>query len=702
MSKMLKQAYSNVGATRHADKGPDLGKMLDEAVELHRRGDSGGASTLYGQILDIEPNHFDALHLLSMAAHQTGNPHGAIELIDMALQIRPNTSDALSNRSAILMDLGRYPEALESCLKAIQIDRKNVEAFFNAGNALVKLQRRQEAISHFQRALEIQPGFVPCLVNLGGELTEECRFEEARAVLEQAASLSTGNGMAWLNIGALHHESGNKPEAYKAYEKALQIEPGYVRALVSLSNLHFEDGRVSEAFNKAEAALMIAPGDSGANNSLGNCYRTFGEPQTAATYYRSAVAVNPNAYGFHSNLLLCMLGDQSVDSQEQLDEALRFAARYVKPVNQKVGPKSELKRIGFVSGDFRTHSVGFFLEPLLANLSGVEVYLYANQTSYDQQTEKLASLVKELKNSKSWSTSKFVEAVTRDEIDILVDLSGHTSDARLDVFAQKPAPVQVTWLGYSGTTGLTQFDALIGDAIVTPRQDEDFYSEQILRLAHGFAPFLVPADAPEVTPLPAQSNGFVTFGSFNATTKINDGVIEVWSRILRAVPGSSLLMKNLFLEDQTVRERYLGAFATFGISEERLTLLGQTTREEHWDCFAKIDIALDTFPYSGATTTADNLWMGVPVVTHLGDRYCGRMSASFLEAIGLNHLVARTHDDYVETAAMLASDLDSLAELRSGLRDRVSNSELGLGAAFAESFMSALRGLWSETEAKAA
>lgn len=702
MGNLLKNAYRNSPSTAKAKKSTELSQLLHVGLAHHQAGDLGAAATCYGQILDEEPKHFDALHLLAMAALQSGDPTGAIGIMDQALSVRSDVYDAWINRSSILMELGQYQGALESCEQAIGLEPTGSDAWFNGGNAYAKLLNRPAAISAYRKALEFEPDHVPCLLNLAGELIDAGDLESARDALNRALELEPNGERSWLNLGVLLQENGERSEAKKAYEKALALMPTYTKASVNLANLLFEDGHVQGALSHAQHALESGGDVPEAHNAIANCYRSLGHPETATLSFQRAVQANLAGYGHHSNLLLCMLGDPTVDSESILDEALRYASRHA-PQNNRANRKvNGVQRIGFVSGDLRTHPVGFFLEPLLAGLSGVETYLYANQSTGDAQSKKLEGFATGWRGIKNLSAEQVAALVRQDEIDVLVDLSGHTAGGRLDVFALRPAPVQVSWLGYSGTTGLSQFDALLGDAIVTPRRHDTAYSEPVVRLKHGFAPFPTSLCDQPVSELPGAANGYITFGSFNATTKLNDSVIEVWSVLLNTVPDSRLILKNLFLGDTLVQERYLTAFESHGVVRDRIELRGLSTRDQHWESFKDIDIALDPFPYSGATTTVDSLWMGVPIVTLMGDRYCGRMSASFLTAVGLKELIVDSLADYVVTAKTLAGDIERLRFIRAGLRGRMLASPLGDGKQFAASFLDAVKKACETSGAEAA
>ena len=702
MSKLLKRAMGHKKKPQLAPIESANRALLTQAVELHREGRLADAANIYGQILKADDQHFDALHLLSVAAQQSGDPSGAVALIDRALKVSPQVSDAWTNRSSILMDLGRIEEAKESCDRAVELDPKSAEAYFNRGNALSRLGKRREAMDSYRQSLALKPEFLECMLNLAGESIDEGNFEEAAGLLSHVLTAEPMNATAWLTRGVLSQEQGEKSSAMDAYQKALEFRPGYVKAIVNLANMAFEDGRVSDAVSYTQAALKIEPSNPEAHNSIANCYRALGDPGSAAEHYRKAVQHGNNALGHHSNLILCLLGDPEVDADGVLDEALKYGARNHRATDKMAATSPLVKRIGFVSGDLRAHPVGFFLEPLLQNLRDVETVLFANQLVQDRQSAVLRDIASEWHDTRSLSTQDLANLARSRNLDVLIDLSGHTAEGRLDVFAERVAPVQLSWLGFSGTTGVGQFDGLVVDRITVPRSHEDRYSEPIVVLPSGFVPFFQPKDLSEVSSLPAEKYGYVTFGSFNATTKVNDRVLDAWCQVLLAVPSSKLVMKSLFLADPLVQNRYASAFVSRGIDLSRVCFLGHSERADHWSTFSEVDIALDTFPYTGATTTLESLWMGIPVVTLLGDRYCGRMSASFLRGIGLDDFVTSSVDDYVAKASDVAGDWGSLATLRKGLRSRIAESAQADGPRFAMEFLETVQSAWCEKLGQAA
>jgi predicted O-linked N-acetylglucosamine transferase (SPINDLY family) len=354
-------------------------------------------------------------------------------------------------------------------------------------------------------------------------------------------------------------------------------------------------------------------------------------------------------------------------------------------------------RVGYLSPDFREHSVASFIEPVLKHhdRSQFEVCCYSYLPTPDETTRRIKAAVDVWRDIDKLSDEETARLIREDRIDILIDLSGHTGNNRLGVFAAKPAPVQMTWLGYPNTTGLSAIDYRITDGVADPAGEDAHYSEKLLRLDGCFLCYQPDPNTPEVVPLPASANGHVTFGSFNNFSKINPGVLQLWAEVLKQVPGSRLLLKCPALTDATVQARVSAALQALGIGAERVDLLGHTrTRQEHLVLYAGVDIALDTFPYNGTTTTCEALWMGVPVLSLVGKHHAGRVGATLLNAVGLEDWLASNPEAFVSLAQARAADVSGLARLRGALRGQIAASSLCDAAGFVRRLEVAMQQAW--------
>lgn len=466
-------------------------------------------------------------------------------------------------------------------------------------------------------------------------------------------------------------------------------------ALTKMGNLR----KAESCFNRA---INIQP-NANIYNALGFTLTAAGELDKAVEQYRLALALEPNAALIHSNLLLTLQYNPSVDDEELFKEHLQWNVCHGvfrrKNIYSFTNDRNKDKRlkIGYVSGDFRRHPVGYFLMPVMQehDRSNFSIYCYYEGDNEDDYTTIFKSKADAWRVSKGLNDVELYNIIRSDSIDILIDLSGHTRGNRLTMFAQRPAPVQVSWLGYCGTTGLSEMDYLISDELVSPRGSEKYCSEKILRLPDSYLCYQPPEYVPEVEMLPALRNGFVTFGCFNNYSKLTHYALTLWGAILNKLPSSRLVIKNLALRDESIRKYCLHLLASIGIEESRVDLWGESeTHLEVLQCYNMVDIALDTFPYSGATTTMESLYMGVPVVTLTGTRFCSRVSTSLLTTAGLYPLVAETTDKYIAIATNLAMDVNSLSSLRSVLRQRVTISPLCNGKAFTKELECAFRQAW--------
>ena len=491
-----------------------------------------------------------------------------------------------------------------------------------------------------------------------------------------------------------------RDEALAVYQRAVELEPENARQLANLGGLLGECYRPAEAIEILERAVAADPGSADARNHLGNRLREQGRAAEAAAAYRAALVADPASAMAHSNLLYTMNADTEVSAQEIFEESRRWDAAHgvaaATVAHQMERDPERRLRLGYVSPDLRSHSVSRFLEPLLAghDHERFELFAYAQVANPDDVTRRFEGLVDHWCSTVGMSDEALAARVRDDEIHILVDLAGHTGNSRLAAFARHPAPVQVSWLGYPNTTGLAAMDYRLTDAIADPDDGpgDDLHSETLIRLPHGFLCFAPERDGP---PVADGAGDPVTFGSFNNLAKITPKVVAAWARILIAVPESRLVLKNRSLADDETRSRYLALFAGHGIENERLDLVAWIDSPSgHLGAYEQIDIGLDPFPYNGTTTTAEALWMGVPVITLRGNRHGGRVGASLLAAVGQTELIAETVDDYVAAAAALAQDSDRLAALRQTLRPAMAASPLCDAEGFTRDVEAAYRDMW--------
>ncbi|MDD2319828.1 MAG: tetratricopeptide repeat protein [Geobacteraceae bacterium] len=517
-------------------------------------------------------------------------------------------------------------------------------------------------------------------------------------------TIACENSDSIFNEAIRLRNEGLLAEAADAFRSVLSAHPEHLSALVELGNTLYSQALMNDAVEQYRAAIRLYPHVAAVYNNLGIVYQEQGRTDEAIAEYRRALELDPGYTMAHSNLLRCLNFHPAIDnaalfeahkSFETLHGSLRRPHELSFPNNRE--PDRQL-RIGYVSPDLGNHSVAYFVTSVFPNhdRTRFQVFCYSDRGKEDKSTERIKQGVDVWRRTSGMDDKTLFSLIRNDAIDILVDLAGHTGGNRLPLFAMRPAPVQVTWLGYPNTTGLATMDYRIVDDISDPPGEADrYHSETLLRLPNGFLCFDPPVDAPAVKPLPMLQNGFVTFGSFNALAKITDEAVALWSRILARVPGSRILLKNKCLFDESTRNRLYGQFAVHGISSDRLMMTPYTlTTEEHLDCYSHLDISLDTFPYNGTTTTCESLWMGVPVIGLLGGRHASRVTASILTRLGLDSLVGRDADECVEISVHLAGRHELLEVVRNGLRERMRRSALCDGKGFTRELENAYRNIW--------
>lgn len=604
----------------------------------------------------------------AIALYKAGRLQEARGLLLSVCERDRTDAEAWLLRGAVCGRLGEHTEAAQCFRHLTDLQPHNAEGFYNLGIAERSLGATEAAEQAFRRATEINPAYPEALECLAHLLLDRGALSAGSDALRTALALRPDNAEWHVNLGA-----------------ALQMQ-----------------GLLGEAIGAYERARALRPGSGIASENLGSTLASQGRLDEAIALYREGLRRNPGDARTHSNLLLTLnylcQGPARVFAEHRRWEEMHGASTASQPFTNSADPERPL-RIGYVSPDFRAHSVAFFIEPILAarDRKVMSVYCYADVARPDAVTERLRQLSDHWRPTHSVSDTDLMRQIREDKIDILVDLAGHTAGHRLAVFAQRAAPLQVTYLGYPNTTGLGAMDYRITDTIADPADQATYCSERLLYLDDCFLCYRPPADAPAVSAPPAQQAGHITFGSFNNLAKIQPGVVARWAELLHAVPRARLLLKNPSLTDAIARDRVLDAFTTAGITPDRIDLLGLApSQSEHLALYGRVDIALDTFPYNGTTTTCEALWMGVPVVTFAGRTHAGRVGASLLTAAGLTEFIAASPQDYVARAAALAADVPALVRYRTTLRDRVGQSLLCNAAHLTRNLETALRGVWRE------
>ena len=561
--------------------------------------------------------------------------------------------------------------------------------------------RLSEAESLFRQVLACQPGHADATQLLGVLMHQRGQSTEGLRLLRRAIDLNPGAAGYHSKLGAVLVGLGRYDEAIAAFRTAVALDPDFPEAHINLGVALKRAGRLDEAIAAYRRVLELRPVYPEAMSNLAGALWHSGDIVEAIRWYDRALEIQPNVR-VASNRLFVLHFHPVPDPQKLLEEHRRWEQTYAKALapprpmqGQHRAPNQDSRlRIGYVSPHFHEHVVGHWMVPLLANHrhEAFEIFCYASVLHSDGMTERLRRHADVWRETTAWSDERVAEQVRQDHIDILVDLTMHMEGSRLLVFARKPAPVQVTYLAYPGTTGLTTIDYRLSDPYLDPPGlDESCYTEQTFRLPHTWCCYLPRAQAPEVCPPPVAATGRITFGCLNNFGKITTETLRSWGRLLAEVPGSSLL---IHAAPGRHRERTRGVIAGQGADAARVRFVEQLPLESYFAQYQQIDIALDPFPYTGGTTTCDALWMGVPVVTLAGRTAASRGGLTILSNLGLTQWVTSDPEQYVRVAAGLARDPARLAELRATMRSRMAASPLMDARQFALDVEAAYRAMW--------
>jgi predicted O-linked N-acetylglucosamine transferase (SPINDLY family) len=673
---------------------------LGEVYRKAGRRDEAVASCRHA--LALRPELAGAHGNLGVALEERGDLDAALAAYREAARLQPDSARWLTNIGNVLRVTGRGADALRSYRDAIRRQPDCADAHHQLALILAEQGDLKKAESACQEALRLRPDFAPTYNNLGNIWKAQDRFEEAVRAYQQALSIDPEYAQAFLNLGDALQRLGCGGEAIAAFREAGRLQPNSAEPHLRLGSIFLRQQRLGEAETCLREVLRLAPGCLGAANDLGCTLMLQGRIREASETYRDILRRDPRHHVAHSSLLFHLNYDPELAPACLVEEHARWARVHAPrivaaPHTNDPDPERPL-RVGYASPDLRWHAVCRFFEPILANHDPrrAEAHCYAEVPVPDAVTQRLRGLAQGWHFTCGLSDAQLAEQIRADQIDILVDLAGHTAGSRLLAFARRPAPVQVAYLGYPNTTGLRAIDYRLTDAVADPPGAQRQYVEELVYLNEGLCCFGLAADAPDVAPLPALRNGHITFASPHNLAKLNGRVLDLWARVLEAVPNSRLFVFRSGL-DGAVRDRLAGELTRRGIGPERLELrdvvLGDLRERGYLALYSQADILLDAFPAGAHTTACEALGMGVPVLTLYGDRTWGRISASVLTRLGLSDWVARTPEEYVENAARQAADLPALAALRGGLRGRLM-AGLGDGPRFTRALEDAYRALW--------
>ncbi len=675
--------YKLAGVLKEQDK-------LDEAIACYQR------------ILILQPDFAIAYMELGALQQCQGRLDEAVANYQHALTLQPDVSELHRNLGLALQGLGKLDEAASSYQRALALQPDSVILYHDLAVVLHNQNRLDEAAESFRKAIALNPNIAEVHSSLGILLNDQGKLDEAITSHRQALLLQPDSAQEHLNLGFMLHKTGKYDEAIASYQRAIALQPDYPEAHNNIGITLRAQNNISAAITSYQRALSLKPDFPGAHLNLGAAFFDQGYISEAAACFRQVYTLNPNYAGAFSDYLMAIQYLSDHTPEQLFAEHLAFAEQYEAPLRPDWPAHTQTHewprrlKIGFVSGDFCLHPVGNFLYGALRNIDRrmVDITLYSNNDYHDILTENLRAQDLTWVSLTQLSDADAAARIRADRIDILVDLAGHTGKSRLLVFARKPAPVQVAWLGYWATTGLRAIDYILCDRNDIPDGETRFYVEKPWYLPDTRLCYTPPPFDVAINTLPALSTGRITFGCFNNLTKINDAVVALWARILHSLPQARLLLKSNSPFDPIVQQALFDRFAAHGVASDRLLLEGKSSYEKYFAAYHQVDIALDPFPFTGGTTSIDGLWMGVPMITRRGDRLIARQGENILRNLGMSDWVATDADAYVALAIARANDLSALANLRTQLRGRLLQSPLCDAARFARNLENAFQGMW--------
>ena len=687
--RKYKQCCMQLAST---DVGPEhlsVRKILQAAMGHHQAGRLAEAQALYRQILQLQPDHPDALHYLGVMAYQAGRYEIAVEHINQAIGANPSNPEFHVSLGNALMELGQLDNAAASYRKALSWQPDFSVAHNNLGLVLWNQRKLDDAVASFRKALSFGND-AEAHNNLGNALMEQGKLGEAAASYRNALSLKPNDAQTHCNFGTVLQEQGKLDEAVASYRKALSLRPDFAMAYSNLGHAFQEQGKLDEAVASYRKALSFNPEYAEAHRNLGNALQEQGKLGEAAASYCKALSFKPDFAEAYNNLLFLHGYHSSLSSEDYLALACGWERACLSAQDRQMARSRVIRRpplggrrlrVGYVSGDYRQHAVSYFAEQLFAHhdRARIELFAYSNHPRRDNITARLEALAEHWVPVTGVSDTAVRERIEADGIDVLIDLSGHTGHNRLGVFARRAAPVQAHYLGFFASTGLTEMDYWIGDEILTPPETDDHFREQVWRLPRVWVSYEGKTNAPFPERRSAEG-GAVWVGSFNDVKKLTPATLALWAKVLQALPDARLLLKTKQIADAGNRQRILDTAAGHGIPPSRIELQDNGVTPSwpaHMAYYNRLDIALDPVSaVGGGTTTCDALWMAVPVVTLIGDRMASRMTASMLKALNRPEWIARSEAEYIDKVVTLARDVGYRKELRRTLRSQMAQSPL--------------------------
>ena len=681
---------------------PGLEAAFAETVRLHQSGQFDAAEQGYRDLLQQQPTFPAALCNLGVLLARLGQHDEAMRCYGLSLAVDPTFTDALYNLGNLYRKQGRETDAIEQYRACLLADPNHANAQYNLGTTYAGLGQFGDAEASFRDVLRIEPKSKECTLRLGDLLLRTGRIDAGVTLFREYARDHPEDPRGLYNFGLALANANNPTEAIELQYRALKLRPDYPEAHNALALALELLGRKDDALYHYEQAVTAKPDFADAWSNFAVNLSEQGRCDDAITCLRRSLHFRPDAPAIHSNLLLLLNYSSSVSAVQLRAEHEDWGRRFTTPVQPRPSPHPPLDparrlRIGYLSADFRQHTIAEFIGALFRyhDRANVEVFAYSNVLHDDDTTARLRALADHWRSIRALSDGQTAELIRSDAIDILIDLAGHTAGNRLIVFAHRPAAIQVALFGYPNTTGLEAIDLRISDPVSDPPGvTESQYLEKCLRLPEVPWVYVPPTDAPDVSHLPASDRKVFTFGCLNNSAKISDRCLESWGKLIQSLPGSRLVL--LAGQSQSAQKRLSERFVKAGILRDRIQLVARLPRQQYFEAYHGIDIALDPFPYNGGVTTGDALWMGVPVLTVAGSSYLSRQGAMAMLALGLPEFVAEEPDTLIPLAKIWMHRRPELAQLRNTLRERLLASPLADAPRYVRNLEASLRAEWAK------
>jgi len=706
---------------------------FQQAFDAHQKGQYDIAEQGYNAHLQKFPDHADSLHLLGCLKKQQKEYVQAIQFIQKAIDIAPQVAMYYYNLGLAYFALSEMKMAIDVWKQLIELDPDFIDAYANIGYAYIQLNEFQKAQEILSQGHNKNSNNQLILLNLATVYHRKDEFDIARQYYETLLSINSNHIQALKSYGKLLYKTGDLIEAINCLIHLSEIEPDCVDTWYDLGCVYQDNSQEEHAIQCFKTILTLDSGVLKAYYNLGNIEKNKGQLTSAKKYYQTALEINPvfveilvlkgllyldmadfkNAFYFiqkamrlkkdldskiSSIFLYCLNFLPDYSRFQIYNFHLKWGDEMIKNCNYQFSHQNYKQnhpiRIGYVSPDFRVHSVAYFILPVLQNHDSkhFKIYIYANVGRADHMTEKIRQHCHIFRNILGLKTKTAAQMIYQDQVDILIDLAGHTYHNRLDIFAMKPAPIQMTYLGYPGSTGLTTIDYRLTDSVADPEENSTYYTESLIKIEPPFICYQPPDNTPEISELPLNINGYITFGSFNYLGKTNDVVIQLWIKLLKQIPDARLILKSRPFHDRQVCQKFHEKFVSNGIHQDRLDFRGaESYIKEHLRHYSDIDIALDAFPYNGTTTTCESLWMGVPVLTITGGFHASRVGTTLLQSLGLTDWIADDEADFIQKAYLFSKQPHLLSALRQQLRNIMNLSDLCNGQLHAFKLESAYR-----------